>query len=137
MNWLYKVFAFDLDTCNVEISEYCDANAAGVYQLKILYECFYGDLNKEALAIEKSKIPMFDRINNKLVLKMIHYVINNDQGKSKYVIKKHGNEHYHSKNIKWLVIMLPDLIITLCWIHYRARKKSSKKHIDKVNKTEF
>ena len=33
MNCLYIVFAFDLETCNVEYSEYCESYAAGVYHL--------------------------------------------------------------------------------------------------------
>ena len=58
---LYSVFAFDLETCDVKNSEYCGAYAAGAYHLKKLYGCFNGDINKPALAIERSKIHVFDR----------------------------------------------------------------------------
>ena len=37
INCLYNVFAFDLETCNVEHSEYCESYAAGVYHLNYLY----------------------------------------------------------------------------------------------------
>ena len=44
-NCLYGVFAFDLDTCNVENQHHCEPYVAGVYHLKRLYDCFNGDLS--------------------------------------------------------------------------------------------
>ena len=88
MNCLYNVFAFDLETCNFEYSEYCESYAAGVYHLNNLYWCFNGNLDKEELAIERSKVQIFDRENCNPVLQMIDYVINNYKGKPKYVIVK-------------------------------------------------
>ena len=92
MNCLYNVFAFDLETCNVEYSEYCEPYAAGVYHLKNLYWRFNGNLDKEELAIERSKVHVFDRENCDPVLKMIEYNINNYKGKPKYVVKKYGKQ---------------------------------------------
>ena len=92
MNCLYNVFAFDLETCNVEYSEYCEPYAAGAYHLNNLYWCFSGNLDKEEIAIERSKVQVFDRENGDPVLKMIDYVINNYKGKPKYVVKKYGKQ---------------------------------------------
>ena len=64
MNCLYSVFAFDLETCNVENSEYCESYAAGLYHLDKFYECFNGDLNEKELAIERNKVHVFDRENS-------------------------------------------------------------------------
>ena len=71
LNCLFGVFDFDLRTCNVDYSEYCEAYAVGVYHLNNLYECFSGDLNKEEIAVERSKVHIFDRRNGKPVLKKI------------------------------------------------------------------
>ena len=89
MNDLYGVIAFDVETCNVEYSEYCESIAADMYQLKDLYWCFDGNLNKEELAIDRSKVHVFDEHSNS-VLKIISYVISNYKGKPKYVINNHG-----------------------------------------------
>ena len=61
INCLYNVFAFDLETCIVEKSEYCEPYGAGVYYLNNLHWCFNGDLDKEDFAIERSKVHVFDR----------------------------------------------------------------------------
>ena len=61
-----------------------------MYQLNNLYWCFNGSLNKEELAIERSKIQIFDRENGNPVLKSIYYVINNYKRKPKYVIKRNA-----------------------------------------------
>ena len=71
MNCLNIVFAFDRETCNVEYSEYCESYAAGVYHLNRLYWCFNGSLNIEELAVEGTKVHVFDRENGRPVLKMI------------------------------------------------------------------
>ena len=47
INCLYNVFAFALETCNVENSKFCDSYAAGVCHLKNWFECFNGDLNND------------------------------------------------------------------------------------------
>ena len=76
MNCLYNVFAFDLGICNFENSEYCEPGATGVYYLDNLYEFFNDSLSKEKLAIERSKVHVFDTENCKPFLKKIDYVIN-------------------------------------------------------------
>ena len=92
INCLYNVFAFDLEMCNVEYSEYCESYAAGVYHLNILYWCFNGNLDKEELAIERSIVHIFDRENGNPVLKMMYYIMNYYKGKPKYVIIKYGKQ---------------------------------------------
>ena len=92
MNFLYKFFAFDLETCDVEYSEYCEPYAAGVYHLMKLYWCFNGNLDKEGLAIGRSKVLVFIRENVNPVLKMIDYVINNYKGKPNIAIIKYGKQ---------------------------------------------
>ena len=84
MNCSYNVFAFDLETCNVENSEYCESFGAGVYHLNNLNRCSIVNLNKEELAIEKSKVHISDRENGNPLLKMIEYVFNIYKGKQKY-----------------------------------------------------
>ena len=42
-NFLYNVFVFALETCNVEYSEHCEAYGAGAYHRKNLFEYFIGD----------------------------------------------------------------------------------------------
>ena len=92
VNCLYNVFAFDLETCNVEYSEYCEPYAAGVYHPIILYWCFNGNLDKKELAIERSKVHVFYRETGNPELEMIDYVINIYEGKTKYVIIKYGKQ---------------------------------------------
>ena len=77
MNCLYNLFAFDLETCNVEYSENFEPYASGVYHLNKLYWCFNGNSDKEELAIERSKVHEINRENGNPVLKMIEYVKNN------------------------------------------------------------
>ena len=83
---LYNVFAFDIEICNVVYSKYCEPYATGLYQPNKLYECFNGDLNKENLAIERSKVHVFLREISNPVLKMIDYVKNTYAGKPKKVV---------------------------------------------------
>ena len=89
---LFAVFAFDLETCNVENQLYCEAYAAGVYHLNRLYECFNGDLTEKELQIERENVHVFDPENNNPVLDMINYVINNYKGKPKIIRNKHGKK---------------------------------------------
>ena len=37
IEYIFPIFACDLETCNLEIFEYCEAYAAGVYHPNILY----------------------------------------------------------------------------------------------------
>ena len=65
------MFAFNLETCDVEYSEYSEAYAAGVNHLTFLYEYFNGDITEKELTIEKLKAHVFERENGKPVLKVI------------------------------------------------------------------
>ena len=103
MNCSYNVFALDLETCNLEYSEYCEPYGAVVYHPNISYSCFTGILNKEELAIERSNVHVFDRENGNPVLKMIDYVIRNYKGKPKYNNNKHGNRLLLSYNYQMVV----------------------------------
>ena len=87
---MFAVFAFDHETCNLEIQIYCEAYGAGVYHLNRLYECFNGDLTEKELEIERKHVHVFDRENNNPVLDTINYVINNNKGKPKTVTNKYG-----------------------------------------------
>ena len=62
-----------------------------MYHLNNLYWCFNGNLNKKELAIERSKVHVFDGGNGNRVFKLIDYVINIYNGKPKYVINKNRN----------------------------------------------
>ena len=61
-----------------------------MYQNNIFSWCFNGNLKKQELSIERSKVHIFDRENGNSVLKMIDYVKNNFEGKPRYVINKYG-----------------------------------------------
>ena len=63
-----------------------------MYHLYILYWCFDGNLDKEELAIERSKVHVFVRENGNSVLKVIDYVINNYESKPKHVNNKYGKQ---------------------------------------------
>ena len=84
------MFAFDLKTCYFEDSEDCEPYAAGVYHLKNPSECFKGDINKEELATERSKVHVFDRENSNPVLKMIDFIENKYKGQTKLITIKYG-----------------------------------------------
>ena len=62
-----------------------------MYHPNNLYWCFIASSNKEELAIEGSKVLVFDRKNGNPVLKMIDYAIYIYKGRPKYVFIKHGN----------------------------------------------
>ena len=91
MNGSYNVFAFNLEPCNVDYSEYCESYGTGVYHLNNLYWCFIGSLNKEEHAIERSKNHVFDRENGNPVLNLMDYVINIYNGKPNCVFRKLGS----------------------------------------------
>ena len=91
MNCLCNFFPFDLETCNVEYSEYCESYGVGAYHLNKIYRCVKGNLNKEELAIDSSKVHVYDRENGNPVLTINDYVIKNLKGKLKYVINKLRN----------------------------------------------
>ena len=76
MNFLYDLFAFDLETCNLECPENCEPHAGGVYHLRNFHWCSNGSLDKEELDIGRFKVHLFDRENGNPVLKMADYVIN-------------------------------------------------------------
>ena len=80
---MYNAFASYLGTCNVEYSEHCESNGAGVYLLNNLYWCSNGNLDNEELAIERFKVHVFDKENGNSVLKMNDYLANNYKGKPK------------------------------------------------------
>ena len=53
---MYVVFAFDLETYNVEKQLYCEPYAAGVYHLNRLYDCFNRHLAEENWKLEERMI---------------------------------------------------------------------------------
>ena len=68
---MYGVFAFDLETCNVENQQNCEPYATGVYHLVRLNESFKGDLTDKELQIEREHVHVFDRGNNNLGLDVL------------------------------------------------------------------
>ena len=72
-NCIIAVFAFDLETCNVENQLYCETYGAGVYHLNRLQECLNGDLTEKELEIERKNFHVFDRENSNPLLDMINY----------------------------------------------------------------
>ena len=89
---MFAVFAFDLETCSVVNQLDCEAYAAGTNHSNRLSDCFNGDLTEKELEIERKNVHVFDRENNKSVLDMINYVINNYKGKPKIITNKHGKK---------------------------------------------
>ena len=89
-NCVFAVFAFDLETCNVENQFFCEAYVAEVYHLNGLYEFFNGDLTEKDLEIERQHVHVVDQENGNLVLDIINYVVNNYKGKQKIVTNQYG-----------------------------------------------
>ena len=99
---MHAVFAFNLETCNVEDQLYCEAYAAGVYHHRYFYECFNGDLTEKELQIEREHVHVFHGKNNNPVLDMINFVVNNYKGKPKIIINKNGKRYSHRIRINLL-----------------------------------
>ena len=92
-NCVFAVFAFDLETCNVENQLYCEAYVAEVYHLNHFYEFFNGDLTEKDLEVERQHAQVVDRENGNLVLDMINYVVNNYKGKQKIFTNEYGKKN--------------------------------------------
>ena len=88
---LYAVFAFDLETANVDFKQYCDPYAAGCYHLNRLKECYNGNLSENELKIERVNVHIFDYKNKNPVMDMINFIIKNYKGKPKFFKNKDGN----------------------------------------------
>ena len=71
-NCMFALFAFDLETCNVENQLYCEPYGAGVYHFNRSCECFNGDLTEKELQIEQKNVHVFHRENINPVLDMIN-----------------------------------------------------------------
>ena len=89
---MFAVFAFDLETCNVEKQLYSEAYGAGAYHLNRLYECVNGELPEKELQMERKYVKVFDRENNIPVLDMNNYVLNNYKRKPIIITNKHGKK---------------------------------------------
>ena len=87
---MFVVFAFGLETCNVENQLYCEAYEAGVYHLTCLIECLNRGLTENQLEIERKNVHVFGRENNNPILGMINFVVNNYKGKPKTITNKYG-----------------------------------------------
>ena len=88
---LSAVFAFDLETVNVDYKLYCECYAAGCYHLNRIKECYNGNLSDDELEIERKHVHIFDYENKNPVLDMINYIVANYKGKPKYYKDKNGN----------------------------------------------
>ena len=81
---LYAVFAFDLETANVDYKQYCVPYAAGCYYLNRLKECYNGNLSEDELKIERENVHIFDYKNKNPVTDMIKFIVKNYKGKPKF-----------------------------------------------------
>ena len=88
---LYAVFAFDLETANVDFKQYCVPYAAGCYHLNRLKECYNGNLSEDELKIERENVHIFDYKNENPVMDMIDFIVKNYKGKPKFFKNKDGN----------------------------------------------
>ena len=88
---LYAVFAFDLETANVDYKQYCVPYAAGCYHLNRLKECYNGNLSEDELKIERENVHIFDYKNKNPVMDMINFIVKNYKGKPKFFKDKDGN----------------------------------------------
>ena len=88
---LYAVFAFDLETANVDYKQYCVPYAAGCYHLNRLKECYNGNLSEDELKIERENVHIFDYKNKNPVMDMINFIVKNYKGKPKFFKHKDGN----------------------------------------------
>ena len=90
-NCLYAVFAFDLETANVDYKQYCVPYAAGCYHLNRLKECYNGNLSEDELKIERENVHIFDYKNKNPVMDMTNFIVKNYKGKPKFFKDKDGN----------------------------------------------
>ena len=88
---LYAVFAFDLETANVDYKQYCVPYAAGCYHLNRLKKCYNGNLSEDGLKIERENVHIFDYKNKNPVMDMINFIVENYKGKPKFFKNKDGN----------------------------------------------
>ena len=88
---LYAVFAFDLETANVDYKQYCVPYASGCYHLNRLKECYNGNLSEDELKIERVNVHIFDYKNKNPVMDMINFIVKNYKGKPKFFKDKDGN----------------------------------------------
>ena len=86
---LYAVFAFDLETANVDFKQYCVPYAAACYHLNRLKECYNGNLSEDELKIERDNVHIFDYKKNP-VMDMIDFIVKNYKGKPKFFKNKDG-----------------------------------------------
>ena len=88
---LYAVFAFDLETANVDYKQYFVPYAAGCNHLNRLKECYNGNLSEDELKIERENVHIFDYKNKNPVKDMINFIVKNYKGKPKFFKDKDGN----------------------------------------------
>ena len=81
---LYAVFAFDLETANVDYKQNCVPYAAGCYHLNRLKGCYNGNLSENELKIERENVHIFDYKNKNPVMDMINFIVKNFKGKPKF-----------------------------------------------------
>ena len=87
---LYAVFAFDLETANVDYKQYCVPYGAGGYHLNRLKECYNGNLSEDELKMERENVHIFDYKNKNPVMDMINFIVKNYKGKPKFFKNKDG-----------------------------------------------
>ena len=61
-----------------------------------MYEQFNGDLIKSELAVERSKVHVFDRENGNEAIEKVDCIINNYKRRPKYLTNKNGQRKFSS-----------------------------------------
>ena len=90
INQLENVFVFDLETHNDQ--EYGEAYAVGLYDTNRLRHCWYRDLNRNELMIERKHVNIFDASIGNCIMNMLKYISKNYDGDERTYIDKDGDE---------------------------------------------
>ena len=85
-----NVFVFDLETHNDQ--EFAEAYAVGLYDVDRLKDCWYRDLNKNELIIERKHVNIFDASNGICIMNMLKYISKNYDGDERTYLDKDGDE---------------------------------------------
>ena len=90
INQLENVFVFGLETHNDQ--EFAETYAAGLYDVNLLKDCWYRDLNSNELIIERKNVNVFDASNGNCIMNMLKYISKNYEGDERTYIDKVGVE---------------------------------------------
>ena len=89
-NQLENVFVFELETHNDQ--EFAEAYAVGLYGTNRLRDCWYRDLKRNELMIERKNVTVFDASNGNCIKNMLKSISENYDGDERTYIDKDGDE---------------------------------------------